>query len=231
MQNVIEFYNQWGEYYEEPHFMLENDIEITIPLCEPISGNRILEIGSGTGRMTIELLKRGGIITAVEPAPTMRKKLKEKCAGFLNNKSLFIIDSDLLNFKPQRMKFDILVFPMVIDHIERLEDVFMLADTVLKKRGKLIISGVNPYYLMIVRRGMVYRNEQKNRPTTPTTTMDVIRAYYHSFSALINCAKKYKFKITDLKEATIDEELVEKFPDLQNQIGYAYIYASQLKRV
>ena len=47
----------------------------------PETANRIVEVGAGTGRLTLDLLGRGGTIVAVEPVAAFRRILERKLAA------------------------------------------------------------------------------------------------------------------------------------------------------
>jgi SAM-dependent methyltransferase len=46
----------------------------------PHNADTIVEVGAGTGRLTLELIQRAGDVVAIEPALPMRRILKEKLA-------------------------------------------------------------------------------------------------------------------------------------------------------
>ncbi|HEV3158216.1 MAG TPA: class I SAM-dependent methyltransferase [Candidatus Baltobacteraceae bacterium] len=48
------------------------------------SGSRVLEVGAGTGQLTIALLDRGLQVTALEPGDALRERLIEKTKGHNN---------------------------------------------------------------------------------------------------------------------------------------------------
>lgn len=45
------------------------------------SGDRVLEIGAGTGQLSGELLRAGAAVTALEPSAGLAKLLRDSCAG------------------------------------------------------------------------------------------------------------------------------------------------------
>ena len=53
----------------------------------------IADIGSGTGKLTYDLLKRGNTVYAVDPDKIMKTVCDEKCGKFKNYKSIDGIDS------------------------------------------------------------------------------------------------------------------------------------------
>jgi SAM-dependent methyltransferase len=46
----------------------------------PGSADRIVEVGAGSGRLTLELIERGQEVVAIEPAPGLRQILERKLA-------------------------------------------------------------------------------------------------------------------------------------------------------
>lgn len=46
----------------------------------PLSADRIVEVGAGSGRLTLELIERGREVVAIEPAAGLRKILERKLA-------------------------------------------------------------------------------------------------------------------------------------------------------
>lgn len=46
----------------------------------PLSADRIVEVGAGSGRLTLELIERGREVVAIEPATGLRKILERKLA-------------------------------------------------------------------------------------------------------------------------------------------------------
>ena len=47
----------------------------------PSAADRIVEVGAGTGRLTLELIKRGQEVVAIEPAAGLRQILERKLLG------------------------------------------------------------------------------------------------------------------------------------------------------
>jgi 16S rRNA (adenine1518-N6/adenine1519-N6)-dimethyltransferase len=71
--------------------------------AEIAKGDRILEIGPGTGMLTRELLKRGGVVTAVEKDSAMSAMLKEHFSKEIKNKKLIHIEGDARDFSPDKI--------------------------------------------------------------------------------------------------------------------------------
>lgn len=66
-------------------------------------GTHVVEIGPGKGALTVELLRAGGIVTAVEKDEALVAKLHETFAHELTQKKLRIIEDDVRNITPESL--------------------------------------------------------------------------------------------------------------------------------
>ena len=108
----------------------------------------ILEIGAGKGRYTIQIYKKKifknlsnyHVIEPSESIINLKKKIKSK-KFYFHQKDFY---SAVINLIKSKKKFDLILFSMVIPHIDlRLSQIFMFAKKVLKKNGKIkIISNI-----------------------------------------------------------------------------------------
>ena len=76
-QKNIDLYEIDAQYYDEIHDSWDSDLNFWVPFANGIKGE-LLEIGGGTGRITIRLTLEGHTITSVEPSQSMRSIAKEK---------------------------------------------------------------------------------------------------------------------------------------------------------
>ncbi len=101
---------------------------------------RILEIGPGGGPWTLELLKKGNTVTAVDVEMSSLLRLKRKMEVFpLKNKRVYLINSHAKNFSSREEYDQIIVFE-VLEHI--MEDEGALENLVrhLAPGGELLLS-------------------------------------------------------------------------------------------
>ncbi|HSA38118.1 MAG TPA: class I SAM-dependent methyltransferase [Methanoregula sp.] len=104
-----------------------------------IAGHMILDAGCGTGHLTIELLKEGYEVTAIDSSPELIHLLRETVKSENLRLPSFIMD--ICNPHDLTVeKFDTIVCLDVIEHIEGDESVLNIFRDLLKNEGTLILS-------------------------------------------------------------------------------------------
>lgn len=124
----------------------------TIRECEFIENEiaynkdiRILDIGCGTGRHSIELAKRGYSVTGVDLSTSMLKRAREKAIEQKVNVDFKKADARSLTFKEE---FDLVImlcegaFPLM-ETDEMNYQILQNAAEALKQKGKLIFTTLN----------------------------------------------------------------------------------------
>ena len=231
LADVVEFYDRWAGHYDQPSFVHVYEKELLLAACEPHPKQKVVEFGSGTGRITRELLIRGANVTAVEPSANMRRKLTTKCQPFIDSGELTIEAAALTTYDSPSEAFELMLLPLVIDHIANLHDLFAVAQRALTKSGRLVLSGVNPYYQLMVRKAMVCQGKQRNSEVNETSTRDEIQAHCHFYSDLFHVSRIYGFTVQSLSEGIIDDKIIQQFPELSDQKGYPNIYVMRFDKV
>jgi hypothetical protein len=78
------------------HFLIDHTVILdAVEAADVQPGDRILEIGPGTGNLTVELLKAGAVITAVEKDRGLADKLME---NFADDSNLEVCTDDFLKW-------------------------------------------------------------------------------------------------------------------------------------
>ena len=109
---------------------------------------KILDIGCGTGRHSIELSKRGYLVTGIDLSDSQLKRAKEKANGLGLEIDFQKQDARKLNFVKQ---FDLVImicegaFPLM-ETDEMNYDILKYAKTALKGKGKLILTTLNAFF-------------------------------------------------------------------------------------
>ena len=137
--------DKWSRHFRFYDFFMTLDPRYLATLTDHISElegfNEVIDTGSGSGNLTLELLKAGHNVTAVDLNEHGLKLLKQKCTNYSGQ--LEVIQQDLNNLKINWL-FDaassIFVVPFVNDNLNYFTRVYNL----LKPGGKLIVTAWAP---------------------------------------------------------------------------------------
>jgi|GEM_PF-1964229 len=94
--------------------------------------DRVVEIGSGTGFYTFDLLRRVTLVTAVERSPAMAAVLRQR-AQKLKAGNLVIVERDFAAFEPT-LAPDVVVAIGVLDRLSRPHDFLQRCVTLARRR-------------------------------------------------------------------------------------------------
>lgn len=134
--------DKWAEIYDKSYEGYTEDIKFYANECKKVKGP-ILEVGCGTGRIYLELLKKSLDVYGFDISKAMIERLKEKA----NNKKLKLKVADMKSFK-YPFKFNLIIVPFRTfllntsqeDQIKTLKNIYIH----LKKGGRLILNFYYP---------------------------------------------------------------------------------------
>ncbi len=134
-----------------------------LPLFGDATGKSIVDIGAGTGRLSLELLKRGASVTAIDVSEEMLAILKKK-ANRAEAARLSTLVGDAESIPVPDNTFDFVVAAFLIVHLKDPARFFDEAYRVLKPGGSLVVTNIN----------------QKEAPEVKTKEGVIkIESYYH----------------------------------------------------
>jgi ubiquinone/menaquinone biosynthesis C-methylase UbiE len=183
-----EAYNQWSEQYDTNHNKTR-DLE-AIALRESFTGlsfENCLEIGCGTGKNTSWLITKAKKVTAVDLSYSMLTKAIEKIGA---DKATFI-QADIT--KPWNFTFppyDLIIFSLVLEHIENLDFIFAEASRVLHKGGRIYAGELHPF--------KQYTGSKARFETAES--LQTVTCFTHHVSDFINIAKRYALELETFDE-------------------------------
>jgi ubiquinone/menaquinone biosynthesis C-methylase UbiE len=192
--NVGESYNEWAEQYDNNNNKTRDleAVALTIALAN-IHFNTCLEIGCGTGKNTVWLLTKAKEIMAVDLSEEMLAKAKQKIAS----ENVIFLQADILqSWDFVKKEFDIVIFSLVLEHIESLDFIFNEAQKSVAPGGYIYIGELHPFKQY---GGSKARFDTENG-------QQVVTCFNHHISDFTEAAKKYRFEIMTLSEYFDDDD-------------------------
>ena len=105
----------------------------------PGEGKKILDLGAGTGNLTLRLLEAGARVTAVDRNAAMLERLNEKCAQYESR--LVVLERDAGDLSPlESQSFDAINILLVLFAAEQPALVIREAWRVLRPGGCLVVT-------------------------------------------------------------------------------------------
>ncbi len=171
-------YNLAAESYDDKEKYLNSfEKNQLIPLLGEVKGKKILDVGAGTGRVSVPLAKAGADVVALDASEAMLKKLKSKIKI-----ETVVADGEDLPFDSGT--FDCVVAAFFIVHLKNPARFFDEAYRVLKDGGLLVVTNIN----------------QKDPPEVKTKAGSIIiESYYHRPEKIREMLESLAFGITEEK--------------------------------
>lgn len=192
--SIKEAYNIWSKQYDT-NDNKTRDLEAAAlkELLENISFDNCLEIGCGTGKNTQWLLTKAKHITAVDLSEEMIGRAKEK----INSDKVKFIETDIIKeWTFTSEKFDMVTFSLVLEHIEKLENIFNKVADVLKPGGYVYVGELHPFKQYT---GTKARFETEEG-------LQIVECFNHNVSDFTSAANKYGLKISEINEYFDDDD-------------------------
>ena len=149
-----DYYDFDAALYDYNSTGIDNEVDFYVEEAVK-AGSPVLELGCGTGRITIPVAEEGIEITGLDRSDVMMKRAKEKLARFDENvgSRVRFVNGDMRNFSLGK-KFNLVMIPYrAFLHLLTSEDQVMALTTVrqhLVDGGKLILNVFDPNIEMIV---------------------------------------------------------------------------------
>ena len=141
LTSVHKLSRSWATYYDDIYRDLTEDIPFYLNLLSNDPSISVLEIGCGTGRITLPLSQIGSDVTGMDNSKHMLEKLRNKMSSYDCTPKLTL--KDMTNFKFDK-KFDLVIIPFrgfqslltVIEQDQCLKSI----KNVLSSNGRLLIN-------------------------------------------------------------------------------------------
>ncbi len=152
-------YDLYAPFYDKRLAYLDSFEQFQfLPNLGDVKNKKILDVGAGTGRLSLRLKEKGADVTAIDVSSEILKILNKKNKNILT----IVANADSLPFPNN--SFDIITAAFLIVHLKNLKHFFGESYRVLKPGGILAITNIN----------------QKHPPELKTNKGKIIiESYYH----------------------------------------------------
>ncbi len=167
-------YDLYANLYDKKTAYLDSFERFQIlPNLGDLKNKQVLDVGAGTGRLSLRLAEKGAMVTALDISSEMLSILRKK-----KNITTIVADAETLPFPDNN--FDIVIAAFLIVHLKKLKYFFAQAYRVLKPGGLLAITNIN----------------QKKPPELKTQEgFIIIESYYHRPEQVIKDLEENMFTI------------------------------------
>ncbi|MFW5873530.1 MAG: class I SAM-dependent methyltransferase [Bacillota bacterium] len=132
-------YDSWYDT-ELGRFVDEVETKVAFDLFQPQPGEKILDIGCGTGNFSIKLAKMGCKVTGIDISQPMLEEAEKKAEKL--NLDINFKKGDVLNLEFDDNKFDSVFSMAAIEFIKDLETAFKEIKRVVKPGGKILLGTI-----------------------------------------------------------------------------------------
>jgi ubiquinone/menaquinone biosynthesis C-methylase UbiE len=135
LQIFDSFASKYDKWFETGlgKYVLDSEMELTLKLAEPKQGEKVLDIGVGTGIFASELMKYGADITGIDVSEKMLELARSKG---VNN--VFIGNAESLDFPDE--SFDLVISITALEFIKAPEKAISEMVRVCKKGGRVVVG-------------------------------------------------------------------------------------------
>ncbi len=197
--DVLDAYESWADKYDNdvrrnPATVAERN-QLIFYLA-PKKRDVILDLGCGTGRLTIPLSKNCKKIIGIDFSERMLEVARKKSVGYKNIEYRRLDARKRLPFASS--SFDSAIASLVINHIDDVGSFFKDIGRVLKSKGTLVFNDVNPDgYVSPSYEDTIFRLSQEGKKIF----------FHHSLDSLVNNLHRVGFEIEQIKFARVDDRI------------------------
>ncbi|WCN36258.1 class I SAM-dependent methyltransferase [Aneurinibacillus uraniidurans] len=112
--------------------------QMIMEVSEPKSGEKVLDIGCGTGIYSLLLASKGVNVTGIDISTAMLKKAKEKAEK--SRQAISFLEGDIHHLPFADHTFDLVISNLVLEFVDSPEDVLAEAMRVVKPGGRLTVG-------------------------------------------------------------------------------------------
>lgn len=213
-----EGYDLWAATYDEvdnPLVKLEGPV--VAELMGDVRGQRVLDLGCGTGRHALSLAAAGARVTAMDFSEGMLAKARSKAAGRIE----FVV-GDLHRRLPFGDEaFDRVICCLVFDHIRDVGHVFAEMGRVCRRDGSLLMTTLHPAILLA--------GVQARFTDHSTGEKVLLASVRNQVSDYVNASIAAGLSIRSMSEHFVDDALIARSPEGEKYRGWPLLLTMVLE--
>ena len=192
--NVQQAYNVWASQYDTNQNKTRDlEAKSLRETLHAIHVDRCLEIGCGTGKNTQWLIENAGHVTAVDLSEEMLAKAQET----VKTDRVTLRQADITTeWVFAEGQYNLVVFSLILEHIEHLDPIFEKASRVLQTGGYLYIGEHHPF--------KQYSGSKARFDTEAGT--HIVSCFNHNVSDFIQAARVHGLTVSNLDEYFDDDD-------------------------
>lgn len=140
----------WAKHYDtqrNPLIALEEPI--TLGLIGDVHGKRVLDLGCGTGRYSLELAALGAQVIGVDISAEMIGEARIKVTSDMDVQ--FVVTDISTELDLPSSSFDMVTSTPAMCHLPDISGVFSTISKVLVPHGFAVIAGQNPFLIQVAK--------------------------------------------------------------------------------
>jgi len=213
-------YDRWSAIYddeENPLILLEEPR--VRALVGDVRGQRVADVGCGTGRHSVWLADAGAVVTGYDFSEPMLARAKAKRRA----ERVQLVSHDVTQPIPAGDEaFDQVVSCLVLDHIPELVAYFDELARICRRGGAITLSTVHPAMML---KGV------RARFTDPQTQQRIMPASCaHQISDYVMAVTRTTLRLVHLSEHVMDEQTARHSERAQKYVGWPLLLLMQLRK-
>jgi ubiquinone/menaquinone biosynthesis C-methylase UbiE len=190
MLDIAAAYDQWAEVYDiDPNRTRELAAAVLRQAELNLAGGDVLEIGCGTGVNTLWLAERAASVLALDFSTEM---LRHAQARVRSSRVRFVQHDVRFTWPLADASVDLVLFALVLEHIEDLELIFTESARVLRSGGEIFLGELHPM------RQLQGHQAQFTHPRTGDRVR--VSAFLHDTAEYVNVGVRAGFSLVQIGE-------------------------------
>jgi ubiquinone/menaquinone biosynthesis C-methylase UbiE len=212
-------YDRWASIYDrEANPLIALEEPVVREALGDVAGLSVLDLGCGTGRLSVWLASAGAAVTGVDFSEGMLEAARRKAEAW----TVRFLVHDLHQPLPfADGSFDRVVSGLVLEHLRELDPFFAESRRVLRPGGRAVFSAMHP--------AMFLKGVQA-RFTDPASGEKVQPgSVAHSVGDFVMAAVRAGFTLEGVDERAPDADFAARFPRAEKYVDWPMLVVLKLR--